>query len=71
MDSLHVAPDDRLLAPSAGPGHYTGRPGIVTLTTRSNVEQVARAYDTRWLVLNARRHRPRAGTDPGRRGRPP
>jgi hypothetical protein len=53
MDSLHVAPDDRLLAiDSAGLKYYTGRPGIVTPDDPiETIEQVARAYDTRWLVL--------------------
>jgi len=53
MDSLGVAPDDRLLAiDSAGLKYYTGRPGIVTPDDPiETIEQVARAYDTRWLVL--------------------
>jgi 4-amino-4-deoxy-L-arabinose transferase-like glycosyltransferase len=53
MDSLGVAPDDRLLTiDSAGLKYYTGRPGIVTPDDPiETVEQVARAYDTRWLVL--------------------
>ena len=52
MDSLGVAPDDRLLAiDSAGLKYYTGRPGIVTPDDPiETIEQVARAYDTRWLV---------------------
>jgi hypothetical protein len=53
MDSLGVAPDDRLLTiDSAGLKYYTGRPGIVTPDDPiETIEQVARAYDTRWLVL--------------------
>jgi dolichyl-phosphate-mannose-protein mannosyltransferase len=53
MDSLGVAPDDRLLTiDSAGLKYYTGRPGVVTPDDPiETVEQVARAYDTRWLVL--------------------
>jgi Dolichyl-phosphate-mannose-protein mannosyltransferase len=53
MDSLGVAPDDRLLTiDSAGLKYFTGRPGIVTPDDPiETVEQVARAYGTRWLVL--------------------
>ena len=53
MDSLGVAPDDRLLTiDSAGLKYYTGRPGIVTPDDPiETIEQVARAYHPRWLVL--------------------
>ena len=53
MDSLGVAPDDRLLViDSAGFKYFTGRPGIVTPDDPiDTIEEVARAYDTRWLVL--------------------
>jgi hypothetical protein len=53
MDSLGVAPDDRLLTiDSAGLKYFTGRPGVVTPDDPiETVEQVARAYGTRWLVL--------------------
>jgi len=53
MGSLGVAPDDRLLTiDSAGLKYYTGRPGVVTPDDPiETVEQVARAYGTRWLVL--------------------
>lgn len=53
MDSLGVAPDDRLLViDSAGFKYFTGRPGIVTPDDPiDTIEDVARAYGTRWLVL--------------------
>jgi hypothetical protein len=53
MDGLGVAPDDRLLViDSAGFKYFTGRPGIVTPDDPlDTIEGVARAYDTRWLVL--------------------
>jgi hypothetical protein len=53
MDDLGVAPDDRLLViDSAGFKYYTGRPGIVTPDDPlETIEAVAKAYDTRWLVL--------------------
>ena len=53
MDSLGVAPDDRLLViDSAGFKYFTGRPGIVTPDDAiGTIEQVARAYRTRWLIL--------------------
>jgi Dolichyl-phosphate-mannose-protein mannosyltransferase len=53
MDAIGVAPDDRLLViDSAGFKYYTGRPAIVTPDDPiETVEQVARAYGTRWLVL--------------------
>ena len=51
--SLGVAADDRLLTiDAAGLKYYTGRPGIVTPDDPiDTIEQVAQAYDTRWLVL--------------------
>ncbi len=53
MASLGVGPDDRLLTiDSAGLKYFTGRPGIVTPDDPiETIEQVARAYGTRWLVL--------------------
>jgi hypothetical protein len=53
LDSLDVAADDRLLTiDSAGLKYFTGRPGIVTPDDSiETIEQVARAYDARWLVL--------------------
>jgi len=53
MDDLGVASDDRLLViDSAGFKYFTGRPAIVTPDDPiETVEQVARAYETRWLVL--------------------
>ena len=72
MDSLGVAPDDRLLTiDSAGLKYYTGRPGIVTPDDPiETIEQVAGAYDTRWLVLERDDIVARAGADPRRRGAP-
>jgi hypothetical protein len=53
MEDLGVAADDRLLViDSAGFKYYTDRPAIVTPDDPiDTVEQVARAYSTRWLVL--------------------
>ena len=53
LDTLGVAADDRLLTiDSAGLKYYTGRPGVVTPDDPiETIEQVARAYRTRWLVL--------------------
>jgi hypothetical protein len=53
MDGVGVAPDDRILSIDAGGMHYwTGRPGVVTPNDPiETVEAVARAYGTRWLVL--------------------
>ncbi|HEY7130871.1 MAG TPA: hypothetical protein VH440_01410, partial [Candidatus Limnocylindrales bacterium] len=52
-DNLGIAPDDRLLTiDAAGLKYFTGRPGVVTPDDPiETVEQVARAYGTRWLVL--------------------
>jgi 4-amino-4-deoxy-L-arabinose transferase-like glycosyltransferase len=53
MDSLGVAPDDRLLViDSAGFKYFTGRPGIVTPDDPlETIQAVAEAYRTRWLIL--------------------
>jgi dolichyl-phosphate-mannose-protein mannosyltransferase len=53
LDSLGVKPDDRILSiDTAGIKYFTGRPGIVTPDDPiDTIEQVARAYDARWLVL--------------------
>jgi hypothetical protein len=53
MSSLGVGLDDRLLViDSAGFKYFTDRPGIVTPDDPiETIEQVARAYQTRWLVL--------------------
>jgi hypothetical protein len=53
LDSLGVAPDDRILSiDSSGIKYFTGRPGIVTPDDPiDTIHQVAQAYDARWLVL--------------------
>ena len=53
LDELGVRADDRLLViDSAGFKYYTGRPGVVTPDDPiDTIEQVARAYRARWLVL--------------------
>ncbi len=53
MGRLGIPPDDRLLSIDAGGMHYwTGRPGVVTPNDPiGTIEDVARAYGTRWLVL--------------------
>jgi 4-amino-4-deoxy-L-arabinose transferase-like glycosyltransferase len=53
MDALGVAADDRLLTiDAAGLKYFTGRPAVVTPDDPiDTIQQVAGAYDTRWLVL--------------------
>jgi hypothetical protein len=53
MDQLGIGPDERLLSiDAAGYKYWTGRPGVVTPDDPiETVEAVARAYQTRWLVL--------------------
>jgi hypothetical protein len=53
LDSLGVKPDDRILSiDAAGIKYFTGRPGIVTPDDPiETIQEVARAYDARWLVL--------------------
>jgi hypothetical protein len=53
LDRLGVAKDDRLLSiDAAGFKYWTGRPGVVTPDDPIEViESVARAYGTRWLVV--------------------
>ena len=53
LDRLGVPPTDRLLTIDAGGYKYfTGRPGVVTPDDPIEViESVARAYGTRWLIV--------------------
>ena len=53
LDEMGVARTDRLLSiDAAGMKYWTGRPGVVTVDDPIEViESVARAYDTRWLVV--------------------
>ena len=53
MDSLGVRPDDRLLTiDAAGWNYWSGRPGVVTPDDPiETIEAVARAYGTRWLIV--------------------
>ena len=53
LDRLGVPPTDRLLTIDAGGYKYfTGRPGVVTPDDPMEViESVARAYGTRWLII--------------------
>jgi hypothetical protein len=53
LDGLGAGATDRLLSVDPGGLHYfTGRPGVVTTSDPlDTIEQVARAYDIRWLVL--------------------
>jgi hypothetical protein len=53
LDRLGVPPTDRLLSIDAGGYKYfTGRPGVVTPDDPIEViESVARAYGTRWLII--------------------
>jgi hypothetical protein len=53
LDQLGVPPTDRLLSIDAGGYKYfTGRPGVVTPDDPIEViESVARAYGTRWLIV--------------------
>jgi hypothetical protein len=52
-EPVGVAPDDRLLTiDAAGFKYFTGRGGVVTPDDGiDTIESVARAYRTRWLVL--------------------
>lgn len=53
IDALGVARSDRLMSvDAAGINYFTGRPGVVTPNDPlATIEEVARAYDIRWLVL--------------------
>jgi hypothetical protein len=53
LDELKVGPDERLLSiDAAGMKYWTGRPGVVTPNDPiETIEQVARAYDTTWLIV--------------------
>jgi hypothetical protein len=53
LDRLGVAADERLLSiDAAGYKYWTGRPGVVTPDDPiETIEQVARAYGTRWLII--------------------
>ncbi|HYN69585.1 MAG TPA: glycosyltransferase family 39 protein [Candidatus Eisenbacteria bacterium] len=53
LERLHVPQDDRILSiDAAGMKYWTGHPGVVTPDDPiDTIEAVARAYDTRWLVV--------------------
>ncbi|HEY4226900.1 MAG TPA: hypothetical protein VGM49_01075, partial [Candidatus Limnocylindrales bacterium] len=53
LTRLNVPADDRILSiDSGGIKYWTGHPGVVTPDDPIDViESVARAYDTRWLVV--------------------
>ncbi|MCI0346029.1 MAG: glycosyltransferase family 39 protein [Chloroflexi bacterium] len=53
MAELGVGPNDRLLTiDAAGWNYWTGRPGVVTPDDPiETIEAVARAYETRWLIV--------------------
>lgn len=53
LDRLGVPRTDRILSiDAAGFKYWTGRPGVVTPDDPiETIEAVARAYDTRWLIL--------------------
>ena len=53
LDRLAVPRSDRLLSiDAAGFKYWTGRPGVVTPDDPiETIEAVARAYDTRWLIV--------------------
>jgi hypothetical protein len=53
LTRLQVPPDDRILSiDAAGIRYWTGHPGVVTPDDPlDTIEAVARAYHTRWLVL--------------------
>ena len=53
LEALGVGPDDRLLTiDAAGWNYWTGRPGVVTPDDPlETIEAVARAYETRWLIV--------------------
>ncbi len=56
LDSLGVAPDERLMSiDAAGFRYYTGRGGVVTPNDPiDTIREVATAYDIRWLILERR-----------------
>ena len=62
---------------ASGTKYWTGHGGVVLVNDPiETVEEVARAYDIRWLVLEQADTVPAATADPGRRaapglGRPP
>jgi hypothetical protein len=49
----NIPPDDRILSiDAAGMWYFTGHPGVVTPDDPiDTIEQVAQAYQTRWLVV--------------------
>jgi hypothetical protein len=53
LDRMDVPTTDRLLSiDAAGMKYWTGRPGVVTPNDPiDTIERVARAYSTRWLVI--------------------
>jgi hypothetical protein len=53
LDRMAIPRDDRLLSiDAAGFAYWTGHPGVVTPDDPiDTIEAVARAYDTRWLVI--------------------
>jgi hypothetical protein len=53
LDRLGIGRDERLLTiDAAGYKYWTGRPGVVTPNDPiETIEAVARAYETRWLVV--------------------
>ena len=53
LNRLGIPADDRLLSiDAAGMKYFTGRPGVVTPDDPiETIEAVARAYGTRWLVV--------------------
>jgi hypothetical protein len=53
FETLGVGPNDRLLTiDAAGWNYWTGRPGVVTPDDPiETIEAVARAYETRWLIV--------------------
>ena len=69
LDAAGAPATDRVMSIDAsGYRYWTGRGGVVLVNDPlDTVEQVARAYGIRWLVLERKDTVPAARADPGRR----
>ena len=69
LDAAGAATTDRVMSIDAsGTKYWTGRGGVVLVNDPlETIQAVARAYDIRWLVLDARRLRGGRRADPGPR----
>ena len=66
-----AGPDRVMSIDASGYRYWTGHPGVVLVNDPlATVEEVARAYDIRWLVLERADSRARRAGDPARRPAP-